>query len=118
MEDARAKKGTTMISETRMIGHFAQLENPRDERNRKQPLTNVIAIAMVGVLSGADTWVDIERYGKSKRDWVETFLDLPNGIAAHDTLGRVDPAGVGRHAGARKCGGRKMAHTSGTGYGW
>jgi hypothetical protein len=31
---------------------------------------NIIAIAILGVLSGADTWVDIERYGKSKREWI------------------------------------------------
>lgn len=78
-----------MSSETSIISHFAQLEDPRDERNRKHPLMNIIAIAILGVLSGADTWVDIERYGKSKREWLETFLDLRNGIPSHDTFGRV-----------------------------
>ena len=38
---------------------------------------------------GADSWVDIEMFGNAKRSWLETFLDLPHGIPAHDTFGRV-----------------------------
>jgi predicted transposase YbfD/YdcC len=41
------------------------------------------------VICGADTWVDVEEFGKSKRGWLETFLELPNGIPSHDTFGRV-----------------------------
>lgn len=78
-----------MLPETGIIAHFAQLEDPRDERNRKHPLINLITIAILGVIGGADTWVDIERYGQSKREWLGTFLDLSNGIPSHDTFGRV-----------------------------
>lgn len=42
-----------------------------------------------GVICGADTWVDIERYGQAKREWLGTFLDLKNAIPSHDTFGRV-----------------------------
>jgi len=41
------------------------------------------------VICGADTWVDVEEFGKSKRVWLETFLELPNGIPSHDRFGRV-----------------------------
>ena len=78
-----------MLAETSIVAHFAQLDDPRDVRNRKHPLINVISIAILGVISGADTWVDIERYGQSKREWLGTFLDLENGIPSHDTFGRV-----------------------------
>ncbi len=46
-------------------------------------------IAIGGAISGADNWVDIEAYGKAKQGWLETWLDLPNGIPSHDTFGRV-----------------------------
>jgi hypothetical protein len=39
-----------MLPETSIISHFAQLEDPRDERNRKHPLMNIITIAILGVL--------------------------------------------------------------------
>jgi predicted transposase YbfD/YdcC len=43
----------------------------------------------LAVLSGADGFVAIETYGKAKQSWLETFLDLPNGIPSHDTFGWV-----------------------------
>jgi len=37
----------------------------------------------------ADTWVEIENYGIAKQEWLETFLELPNGIPSHDTFERL-----------------------------
>ena len=31
----------------------------------------------------------IERYGMAQPAWLETFLELPDGIPSHDTFGRV-----------------------------
>jgi hypothetical protein len=69
--------------------HFATLEDPRVERTKRHQLLAIIAIALCAVICGADTWVDVEEFGKSKRAWLETFLELPNGIPSHDTFGRV-----------------------------
>jgi predicted transposase YbfD/YdcC len=41
------------------------------------------------VVCGADTWVDVELFGKSKKGWLDKFLELPNGIPSPDTFGRV-----------------------------
>jgi len=59
------------------------------ERTRAHQLLDIIAIALFAVLSGADTWVVIETYGKAKRQWLETFLALPKGIPSHDTFARA-----------------------------
>src|SRR5215207_2875282 len=50
---------------------------------------NVLVIAILGVISGADNFVEIERFGLAKEDWLKTFLDLAHGIPSHDTFGRV-----------------------------
>jgi predicted transposase YbfD/YdcC len=50
---------------------------------------DMIAIAICAVICGAEGWVDIELFGKSKLPWLKTFLELPNGIPSHDTFGRV-----------------------------
>ncbi len=78
-----------MFPETSILSYFADMDDPRIEKNRKHPLINVLTIAVLGVLSGADTWVDIEDYGQAKQAWLSTFLDLKNGIPSHDTFGRV-----------------------------
>lgn len=36
-----------------------------------------------------DGFVAIKTYGKAKQEWLEKFLDLPNGIPSHDTFARV-----------------------------
>src|SRR5574341_643595 len=78
-----------MLPETSILAYFGELDDPRIEKNRKHPLINVIAIAILGVICGADNWVDIERYGRAKQAWLGQFLDLSNGIPSHDTFGRV-----------------------------
>lgn len=69
--------------------HFESLNDPRLDRTKKHPLINILFIAICGVICGADTWVAIERFGKTKSDMLNQFLDLSNGIPSHDTFNRV-----------------------------
>jgi len=69
--------------------HFATLQDPRMERTKRHQRLSIITIAWCAVICGAATWVDVEEFGQAKRAWLETFLDLPNGIPSHDTVGRV-----------------------------
>jgi len=68
---------------------FADLSDPRMEGKVHHKLLDLIVLTLCAVLCGADTWVDVEAYGYAKREWFETFLELPNGIPSHDTFGRV-----------------------------
>jgi len=43
----------------------------------------------MATLCGASSWVEIEMWAKSKRQWLETVLPLPYGIPSHDTVSRV-----------------------------
>ena len=72
-----------------LIDRFAKLNDPRDDRAKRHNLMDVVVIAICAVLCGADSWVDVELFGKSKKDWLRRFLELPNGIPSHDTFGRV-----------------------------
>lgn len=65
-----------MTLENSIIQEFGDLEDFRIERNRIHPLINIVTIAILGVICGADTWVDIERYGQAKAGWLGEFLDL------------------------------------------
>ena len=71
------------------LEHFANLKDPRIEISKEHLLKDVIAIAILAVLSGADGWVAIEAYGNAKYEWLKSFLELPNGIPSHDTIARV-----------------------------
>jgi predicted transposase YbfD/YdcC len=72
-----------------VLRSFAALPDPRLKRTRKHELLDLITIAICGVICGADGWTQIAQFGRAKRKWFKTFLDLPNGIPSHDTFGRV-----------------------------
>lgn len=78
-----------MLPETSLFHYLGELEDPRIEKNRDHPLINIMVIAILGVICGADSFVEIERYGKAKAEWLRNFLDLRHGIPSHDTFGRV-----------------------------
>jgi predicted transposase YbfD/YdcC len=72
-----------------MADHFAQITDPRVERSQRHKFIDIITIAICAVICGADTWVDMESYGRAKLKWLKRFLELPNGIPSHDTFARV-----------------------------
>jgi predicted transposase YbfD/YdcC len=65
------------------------LTDPRIERSKEHLLIDIVAIAILAVISGADGWGAIELYGKAKYEWLKCFLELPNGIPSQDTFSRV-----------------------------
>ena len=75
--------------ELSLAHHFADLTDPRIDRSRLHELLDIVAIAICAVVAGAESWDDIEDFGNVKRDWLKTFLDLPNGIPSHDTFRRL-----------------------------
>jgi len=85
-----------MPADSAIATHFADLPDPRIDRCKRHDLLGIVTIAVCGVICGADTWADIERFGHAKRAWLETLVPLPGGIPSHDTFGRVfaalDPA--------------------------
>jgi len=69
--------------------HFEELADPRAVHRTQHRLIDILIITICAVICGADGWVDVELFGKSKLPWLKTFLELPNGIPSHDTIGRV-----------------------------
>jgi len=69
--------------------HFADMEDPRIDRTKLHSLLDIVVIAICAIICGADDWVSVELFGNAKHDWLEEFLELPNGIPSHDTFGRV-----------------------------
>jgi predicted transposase YbfD/YdcC len=69
--------------------HFAALEDPRVERTKLHPLLSIVTIALCAVICGGESWDEIAEFGRTKHEWLHTFLALPNGIPSHDTFNRV-----------------------------
>src|SRR5262245_48834281 len=79
---------------------FSSLKGPRVQGRTRHLLIDIIAIALCAVIAGADNWQQVAAFGRKRRDWLQTFLALPNGIPSHDTFERVfqrlDPCALQR----------------------
>lgn len=78
--DAQATEG--------LLRFFRSLHDPR-AANAWHPLGDVLAVAILAVLCGSDSWAAVETWGNGNLEWLQTFLELPHGIPSHDTFDRV-----------------------------
>jgi len=72
-----------------ILDYFKDLEDPRSSINRKHLLRDLIVISICSVIAGADGPKAIGVWAESNRVWLERYLELPNGIPSHDTIGRL-----------------------------
>ncbi len=79
-----------------LVSLFTEVEDPRRPQARRHALEDILLIATLAVICGADRGTEVELFGRQKQAWLATFLTLPHGIPSHDTFGRVfarlDPA--------------------------
>jgi len=68
--------------------HFSNVTDPRGP-NIEHLFFDILVIAILGTICGADGWVEIEQFGYQKLHWLAQYLELRNGIPSHDTFGRV-----------------------------
>jgi predicted transposase YbfD/YdcC len=72
-----------------LVECFAEIVDPRIERTKLHLLSDILTLAVLAVIAGAEGWEDIEEFGHSKHEWLKRYLELPNGIPSHDTISRV-----------------------------
>ena len=77
------------MSAESLLECFEDIPDPRIQRSQLHPLPSILGLSLCAILSGADSFSGIEDFGHIRHSWLETFLDLPNGIPSHDTIGRV-----------------------------
>lgn len=69
--------------------YFSQITDNRQQWKVKHLMTDIIGLSLLAVISGAESYEDIEDYGLSKQEWLRNYLALLEGIPSHDTIERV-----------------------------
>jgi len=69
--------------------HFQSIPDPRTGPAQRHALLDILLIAVCSMLCGAESFVDMELFGRCQRVWLKTWLALPRGIPSHDTFNRV-----------------------------
>jgi predicted transposase YbfD/YdcC len=80
---------TKLVNIETIGSYFESLSDPRHTRNRKHLLVDIVVIAVCGILCGSDGPTAIHRWADNRRDWLEKFLSLPNGIPSRDCIRRL-----------------------------
>jgi hypothetical protein len=78
-----------VLSRLSLHKHIRRLKDPHLNRRKRHLLGDILTIAVCAVLAGANTWPDSETFGRKRLDWLQRFLELPNGIPSHDTFERL-----------------------------
>ena len=71
------------------LDHFEDLADPRQRGKVVYPLDEVLLLCLLAVLAGADSIVDIARFGDKKRDLLRRFRPFSDGTPSHDQLGTI-----------------------------
>jgi len=73
-----------------LVDALTAVPDPRRQcKNLRHALVDVLTIGFCGVLCGCEDFVEIAAFGQAKEAFFRRFLELPNGIPAHDTFRRV-----------------------------
>lgn len=67
------------------------INEPRRTRygNIIHKLEDIIIIGLCTIMCGGEDFVDMEEFGKSRKEFLAKFLELPNGIPDSDTFRQV-----------------------------
>jgi hypothetical protein len=71
---------------TVFLDYFGDLSDPRRSGKVTYPLAEVLLLSLLG---GADSFVDIARFGQKKLDLLRRFLPFCDGTPSHDQLGDI-----------------------------
>jgi predicted transposase YbfD/YdcC len=72
-----------------LITAFSEIPDPRVARTRAHPLVNILVMALLGAISGADGWEALEVFAARRADLFKKFLAVPKGTPSADTFRRV-----------------------------
>lgn len=74
---------------SRIIEVFQDLEDPRKSNATKHDFAEMLTLAVIAVICGHETCVDMESFSKAHRDFLRTFLKLSHDIPSHDAFSRL-----------------------------
>ena len=83
-----------------LIDSLGEVSDPRRGNAQRHELLDILAIALVASVCGAEGCVDFAEFAVDREPLLREFLSLKNGLPSHDTFSRVfrllDPAAFGR----------------------
>ncbi len=81
--------------ESSFVDDFAQLSDPRSQRNQLYSVEEILLVCLCACICGAEGWQDVEDFAKLKIEYLREYLEYTNGTPSDDTYRRffrnIDP---------------------------
>jgi predicted transposase YbfD/YdcC len=87
--DDTARDDAALFEAVVFLHHFNDLPDPRQRGKITYPLEEVLLLALLAVLAGAESFVEIARFGERKLDLLRRFRPFSDGTPSHDHLGDI-----------------------------
>ena len=82
-----------------IVNIFREINDPRRGNAIIYDLAETLVIAVLAILCGMESFVEMEMFGNERESWLRKFLKLERGIPSHDTFGDIfaalDPEAFG-----------------------
>ena len=72
-----------------LLEAFRVLPDPRLERSKDHLWDELLFMAVCTMLTGGESFYDMEDFAREREGWLRTFLTLPGGPPSHDTFNRL-----------------------------
>ena len=69
--------------------HFDNLEDPRIDRKKLYPLTELLFVVLCASICGAQSWRDFVTFGEEKLEYLQRFLPFVNGIPSKKSFDKA-----------------------------
>ena len=87
--ESTATDGAAFGEAVVFLRYFNDLPDPRQAVKVVYPLGEVLLLALLAVLAGADAFTDIARFGEKKLALLRRFRPFLDGTPPHDTIGDI-----------------------------
>ena len=87
--DNTAADGETLLETVVFLNYFNDMSDPRQRGKIMYPLDEILLLTLLAVLAGADSFVDIARFGDKKLGLLRRFRPFADGTPSHDHLGDI-----------------------------
>jgi predicted transposase YbfD/YdcC len=72
-----------------ILSILREVEDPRRDHLKEHSLETIFYITLAAVLGGAESWYEVEKFGKMKESFFRSRIKDFKGVPSHDTFNRV-----------------------------
>jgi hypothetical protein len=94
--DVSTRGDGEIFEATVFLHHFNDLTDTRQQAKVVYPLDEVLLLALLATLAGAETFTDIARFGEKKLALLRRFRPFKDGTPPHDQTGANGPRRIPR----------------------